>query len=385
MIIPTKEQYNQMINRIKKEVEFYENTPLKRRKIRLYLSNGEMIEFMFKTNCIPHLLGVKTLPLKYAKILSEEYPMEMLKEILSMSKKIYTQVENGFINYFDVFSEHMDEKLDSFETVLKFSIRNILFACKYEVEKTYINGDKNNFGCNYYIVLESEDNEYIFLGLKKDEHFKYYTPSSIIKTNDLEELRRLIQNQQIMLVNSFVLDDIGHSVSLRNYEKMLLLQKLIPISEQYGSNLIVARTLQYDLKKVMIDKDRIEIYNNILFRLTSCISKGKKFNLSSMPLEESLSDLIEAYNETLDIKNYQDINQNLFELRELRLKLQEAKEKINEQESKINLLQQENLSQSAQLEQQEKELESLREFKKETFQLIKKYNWLIISFFNIML
>lgn len=375
MAIPTKYQYNEMMEKLEKAVELYDTKNYKYNEFKLYLSNAEVIEFKFYYNNIAHLLGININTLISSKMFTETRSYEILKGLIRKKDSIYEKCKNNYLNYDSIFSEYIEEKIDAFETVLKFEMNNILFACKYDKSRTYTTGEADAYGCDYYIALEDEEMKYIFLGLKQVKG-KYFAPASVIvdfdKSNSV--LKKVIENQQVVSVNELRLLNISKRFYLKNYDKLLLLQRLSTIVEANNSNLIVAGDLRYNLRLLLDNKDIVEGYEEFIAKLTRSVVSRKQFTSKMELPTEGCSELVKAYN-LLELDNNDlDISETLSELKQLKKQLEEANKAIKEQEAKINYLESNNAIKEKQISDTEEELKNLRQFKEEAFQLVKKYN-----------
>lgn len=379
---PTKYQFNEMIERLNKAVEFYKNTRYKFNEIKMFLSSGKKIEFSFRKDNIPHLLGINTFNLKNRGILEASKSFDMLEEVINRSNYIYEKIEKGEINFFEIFSEYIEEKIDSFETILKFDLRDIHFACEYVKLRACINGEADNYMCDYYIALKNENDQYVFLGLKKYEDSKYYGPSSVlacfIKEKSETILKNLISNQMITLVNYVEFTNNGFNRYLRVPDKLLLLKELLDLDEMYGSISNTTKDHLYSLNKNANIYDEKVNSENLINSLIYSISQGKPVGGKALDKAKQLDDdlyfrLIEAYNISLKCSTRTNISAEIEELSILKQQLIDANARIKEQENLLLTKSEIIRDNEEKLNLQEEELTRLREYERESIQLVKKF------------
>lgn len=379
---PTKHQYDEMIERLNKMVEMYETTDFKYNEIKAFLSNGQRLEFSFKKQHIPHLLGINIGILKNSKILNATSPFEMLKELIERSGYVYNKIIKGEIRFFDIFSDYIEEKIEAFPTILKFNLKDIHFACEYVKARAYINGEANNYGCPYYIALKNEDEQYVILGLNKDDDVRYYAPSSIITCFSKEEtektLETLIGNQMITIVNAVKFHNNGFSYHLKIQDKLLLVNELIELDARYKSISSTSSDFLFSIGKASSYYNDIRTLENIMTSLTLAVRQGETVDASVMTSAKEMNNsiylkLLESYNLSIKSSERKDITSEIDELKKLREELDEANKRIKMQEQQLYQKSETIKLQEKTLEEQGSELERLRSFEEESIQLVKKY------------
>lgn len=251
--MPTKYAFEQIIMKLEEIVKLYKNSPFRFNKYKLYLSNGKVIEFSFKPQNIAHLLGINITSLKASRILLSNTAFEMIEELIDRYTAIYQKMANGEACYKDIFSPFIKEKLAFFEKVFRFNSHDILGICHYVPARSYINGEPNNYGCEYYIIFDDGDNYPYFLGLKKDQNSRFYVPSSLISSFEEEKSYKLFgeitANQEVMLVNNVLRTNTGDKFYITNAEKLSLVQKLSELARTYNFHMIVDSDYIHTLKK----------------------------------------------------------------------------------------------------------------------------------------
>lgn len=381
--MPSKYEFEQIIVKLEEAVKLYKKSDYRYNENKLYLSNGQILEFMFKSENIPHLLGINISALRNSKILSSNKPLDMLEELIQRYTAIYQKFVRGELIYSDVVSPYIKEKIESFETVLKCDINDIYFVSEYSLPRAYLNGERNNYGCQYYIAFEDGKSEIIFLGLKKPDDQYYYSPSSIISPSDEKSsdklLADLISNQRVMIVNCVVRKNIGIFNYLKNADKLILAQRLVNLTNEYNGHLMLSNDFIYNLKKLMSSYEKDLNVQRFILQLIYAISTGKKISIDCS-FDQNCADLVEVYNMSVQKSNKADIQTDLQELKRLKEELllakstiEEQKQLLSEKDELISLQQTQLNEQQGKINQMQDETSSLRQFKDEAFQLFKKF------------
>lgn len=381
--MPTKYEFEQIITKLEEAINFFKKSQYRFNEYKLYLSNGKVIEFTFKPENIPHLLGVNIVNLKASNILLNDKPFEMLKELIDRYVTIYQKMTIGEVNYNAIFSPYIKEKLDFFKMIFKFNSSNILGVCHYLPARAYINGERNNYGCDYYIIFDDEENYPYFLGIKKDRNKYYYAPSSIIGTFDEQRsyncFASITFNQQVMLVNNVCRINTGEKYYVTNTEKLTKVQKLRNLSQTYDFHLILDHDYVYNLRKMMASFEENTKLSKFLSNLNLAIVQRKQLRIDK-DLDDSCKELAEAYN-LQALSSFGNNSTIITELKKLKEELLQAKETIKSHEQTISSQQSIIANQNETIQLQEKELDNkdeeirfLSQFKEEAFQLFKKYS-----------
>lgn len=315
--MPSKYQFGEMIIKLEELVDLYKNTDYRYNVNKLYLSDGNVLNFSFAKENIPHLLGINIVNLRTSKVLTATTPFEMLEELISRYNAIYDKMVRGELNYRDIFSPFIEDKIKSFEKALTFKLEDIFFTCNYSKERSYVNGMEYNFGCQYYVCLKGENDDLIFLGLNKKEYERCYSPSSLLGCFDKQKGSKMIEdmitNQQIMLVNCVEIVNLKKTNYLDNKIKLQLAKVLINLSNRYGSSLIITKDYIFALSKLITAYEKENKMKNFILDFISAISKGKKLKTDTT-FDSDIKDLTRLYNDELQRRRQSDLE----ELRNLR-------------------------------------------------------------------
>ena len=382
ILMISKYEFGQLIEKLEAAVALYKNTNYKYNENKLFLSNGKALEFKFKPQNIPHLLGIDIIALRNANFLRTTKPLDMLEELIERYDVLYRKMEDGSISYYSIFSPYIEDKIASFETVLKCDIQDVFFASEYSLPRAYLNGERNNYGCQYYIAIKDKQNNLTFLGLKKQEDERYYSPSSIIYADDVSKdniLRTLVENQRIMLINCVGRKNINVSNYLKNGDKYRILQELIELSNKYDGHLIVSGDFSHTLKKLLSSYNKEVDAENFISQLTLAVTNGNRVDVTSS-FDESSRELAQSYNILIQKSNQVNPTSELKELKKLRQELLDLQQQVEMQQQVIDskdkqLAEQHDviMQQQQTITEQQTAINHLTSFKDDAFQLFKKY------------
>jgi len=248
-------------------VEYIELSNYDNRRYKMFLSNGEYLNFSIPKSSIPHLLGVNTNYLAATNIFNTNNSFELLKLLIENPYKISTLEQSGIINYDQLFSQFITEKVNSFRENIKINLPDIEFICKYEPRKTYkISAESKNY--DYLIVKKLDNERYGILCLVRNQG--YFTPMSSQVFEDYEtliiKLKELIKYQEITLINGIEIfntnDDYYSSHYLKLNDKAQKLHNLRNYKKDFDISIDVANDFEYSIKKIqqnIIRKDETTI------------------------------------------------------------------------------------------------------------------------------
>lgn len=129
-------KYEQIIERISKNIELYEKLQLYNNQYSLFLANGDVLNIKFKNNNISHLLGVKTEYLKQSnKFKPNMNSYDSLKYFIENGYVFKKLVDDRLLNYQSMFSKYVEVKNQAFEVNSKIRTDDMLYVVKYDGEK----------------------------------------------------------------------------------------------------------------------------------------------------------------------------------------------------------------------------------------------------------
>lgn len=373
MKVPSKIKYNDMIEQLDYMVKLYEKMYIGNNEYKVDLSNGKYISFAFMRRTIAHLLGVSVQELKEANLLKSTNTYDLLKELIERSIYIYNECDKGTINYENIFSVFINEKLSSFLNIMRFRFEDIDFACQYDPTKALQVGQPSSYHCDYYIAL-SNASDYDFLGLQYNDKINRFVSASILTATEykdgLELLKQIIQGQRIMAVTGLHISPASVNKRLLLGDKAEKFSKLALLSRDNDSFLDVTGEAVYlaKLSRELIEssnanKEFIEMLIQSLQSNNPIVTLHK---LEDKSLFDIASQLVQLHNDRLNIPIH-------IEKQKLLEQLQEMKKQLSDAQCALEKKQEENVGLQAKIEQQDAQLEELQTFKQESFQLYKKH------------
>lgn len=350
--IKTRGEYDEIISDLKKCVESYKKTYKEDNIYTLFLANGKRIQFSINENNLPHLLGVKTDNLISKSMLRRDKTYKTLLNFIENSYSIYINITKGVLNYSDVFSPYIKNKLDVFNDQLKTPYpKEIYFVCEYDKTKNYTKKDIDEFTADYYVARKRENcGDIILLGLKKRENNIYAVQTSRVIKNDekyLENLNNLLDGQVVTYVNTLRVENYQTGYRKETHlgieEKKEVINNLINISNKTNS---ITNTIQNHLFDIIsVSKCKNELFSTkiLLSQLISAMKNNEIFDISGVDseitkiIDEEMQDVINGYNNYIcsGSLNNDCTNQKYSDVVNERDNLSKEKEELNEKLKKL--------------------------------------------------
>lgn len=372
----TKIKYDEIIENIKRCLNFYENVGFVNNKYSLKLANGEIINIKFLMNNIPHLLGVN---IDYLKTTTKFKPSnnayENLKYFVDENYMFYRMMNEGKIKANLMFSKNIEKKLEYFIDNIRVRTDDMICIIKYDSEKTYQQTEVSDI-CDYYIVRKTQEGKNLVLGLIKNDQSKYplcfpVTSRCYDSDEELDKfLTRVAKKQELTYVNILTIDN-PKQIPLPYHQKFIpkleektkTLDIMTGLSQKYDSTISVGYALQFEINKAINEKNQQKMNMQILKEFKNYILSGNIFDndiieqlYGEVTVDSVTQDVINAYNDVLvsgqlntnndDDNTYTEItnkNKELKEeLEETKRLLEESKQTIEGQKEYIKKLEEEN-------------------------------------------
>ena len=379
--IKIRADYDCLIKKLKEMVEYYEKSITRNNRIKMYLANGDVINYTITNHNIAHLLGVNTQILVSNKIVSSTDSYGALKDLINDPYGTYNAIEK-FNGFGSVFSLYIEDKIGAFKK--QIDNPNILgyeFVCKYDWSRNYTEKEVDGLTADYYLASKDENDNIILLGLvSQNEEYDndVYIPQTtrVIKE---EQLYGLLKGQEITYVSKSVINNpyngyIGE-FTVKNIDTYRLLEILYSYQNMTGAipNTIKNHTYQMKCLSKIISNNKVQNkeLESIFEKISYAISNNILINLEeeeTEKLDKSIIDLIKEHND----KCLSSSKVDLYSKGEFS-KVVEDKDKYRKELENIREI----------LQQQKEENDSLR---KENEQLKEKLQMLQIyeQHFNIL-
>lgn len=308
--ITNKSEFDELIEKIKECLVWYEETKFERVSYNLRLDNGEDLRILFGPNTVAHLLGINTEYLK-ATGLFKGTSYEILKFICNDPYRVYNMVRGGHLSYDSFVSDFTFEKLSGFNKVCGINLGNMEFVCKYSRENSYVTGHEQLEG-DYYIAYKTDDGLFV-VGFKKNNGYYYPMTNRFIDINDKDSMRFLeilLTNQVITMPTYSYLyyfrnGSRGDNLYVNYNRKGPLLEQLKEYANKYNAIVDVAVGYGYVVGKLLEQFESNSNYVPILIWVSDSIKMGVKINEATLKkkfgrVPESIRIIIEGYNNLLN-------------------------------------------------------------------------------------
>lgn len=383
MSINTKADFDYLINRIQDLVQKYENNVLHYNQYQIYLANGEKISFEVPPESIAHLLGVRLDYIISTNLFKNTDAYLLLKEFLENSYSVYRNVQEGRMSYSSLFSNYIEQKLDSFEKIIYyFDPNDIEFICKYDKSRTFQLGLEKNYPCDYFIAKKDKEENLHLLGLVRNG--SVYMPMSNIyfpKDNtQYSNLKGLLMNQVLTYANTVLIYNSVSNFSKNPHLLISLKSKKIETLKKYASSIKgvtidVAHDLQFILNGFALKDSKIKAYKMICEQLMEKIKEHEVFSLEQMEdstkeqLDNEMFAMIQTYNNEIcktDNSKAQTSYSDLVEQYKV------LEEQVNTLQQQLDNAKQEASAYYEQLQVLEQENASYKEFEEEILDVVKR-------------
>lgn len=373
--ITKKNDYDELIEKIRENVEWYETRNFDDRVYNLTLDNGEKLKICFTHNTIAHLLGINTEYLKATGVFPKD-SYDILKLVYNDSYRLYNMVNQGSLTYDSFISDYAMEKLEGFQNICGIDLYNMEFICQYSKEYSYLTGH-SQLEADYYIGYRGINNLYI-IGLKKNGQYYYPMTNRYIDFNDEETMKflnQMLANQKLTMPTKssiFFRETETYSKTLFvDYQKKSTKIKTINnYAKKYNAIVDVSSGYGYIIEKLLQQFDSKNVLFPALKGIFEKVTQRTKIDITDIELEygelpEDILLLIDDYNNSLNIdisaaldehtKSVQEENAHLKnekqkhieELEMLRRELLEAKsmvETLSQENSEYKLREEEIVS-----------------------------------------
>lgn len=362
--ITKKNEYDEVIDKIKESVEWYEKRNFDDKIYYLTLDNGDKLNISFSHNTIAHLLGINTENLKATGIFPKD-SYEILKLVYNDSYRLYNMINQGNLTYDTFISDYIYEKLEAFQNICGINLYEIDFVCKYSKEYSYITGHPQ-LEADYFIGYKG-NNGLLIIGLKKNGPYYYPMTNRYIDYNNEETmkfLRQMLENQRITMptVSSIYFKEnrtYSRPLYLDYNKKTSKIRILNNYAKEYNSTVDVSSGYAHLIDKLLEQFDSKSILYPALKSIFEKVTKRIRIDITDIELEngklpEDILCLIDIYNESLNVdisaaldehtktvvierdKLSEENQKHIKELEELRRELLAAKSTIEslEQENK---------------------------------------------------
>lgn len=326
---------------IKEIINFIELSQYQNRRHRIYLSNGDKLNFSIPNDTIAHLLGINTNYLISTGLYNTTYSFELIKELCDNPYRLNQAHKNGIIKYEYLFSPFIKNKLEGFKENIKINTEETVIVCKYDASRALIADDKSE-KYDYIIIKKYQDNKIGILGLVNKG--SYYVPMSNQLFYSFEEatdtLETYLKNQEVAImtgVNYFNTEtDYDRTFYLNLDSKINKIKEIRFYRDLFRCSLDLSSDYQYSIGRLRENRTNHYEDNDLIDIIANSIREGKLID-TNVFRDTNLSKIIESFNDYLcesQIGQNNSIEQTYSQmkkdLKELQAKLLESNNKIVE-------------------------------------------------------
>ena len=337
----------------------------------IYLANGERIEFEITKSSLAHLLGVDTNYLASLNIFREKSSYELLKKMCEEAYKIHDLHVKKIINYDQLFSKNIIEKLSGFWKNININCEETELVCKYDASRSYKSNEiTEKFD---YIIVKNINGKYYMLCLVKNS-IGVYLPMSNRCFESYDELQEQLSiflvNQEITFMNSSKLDE-NKPYYLDDKQKLEKAKNLEDYRKMYNCSIDLTGQYKYMLSGVLTHKNSATENYTLTGEILTSITGGKIIDTTKIQ-DRNLLQIAQAYNDFICSRVISDMSDEVGESyssiknerEELKTKLLECRDLITKKDIEISKL----TSSNEQLTTRNNELEDTHQ---KIFSLIK--------------
>lgn len=294
-------ELERLFEEIKEIINYIEMSRYKDRVHRIYLSNGDKLNYKVPNESIAHLLGINTTYLYSTGRYKNSNSFDLLKEMSTDFYKIYKMNNEGIISYDNLFSKYIYEKIKSFKENIKINVDETLLVCKYDSSRAYLH---NELAEKYdYIIVKKYENEKIGILCIKEKNNEYVPMSNQI-FNSFEEaketLKKYLMNQEVALMtadnvfNNF--DDYEKKYYIRLDNKLKKLRELRRYKEIFKFCLDLSGDYEYSVGKLKENRNNFFEDKDLIDVIVEAIKNGNLID-TEIFRDTNLSKVIEAFND----------------------------------------------------------------------------------------
>lgn len=336
-----------LFEKINDIIDYVKLADLKNRRNTLYLCNeDDYIVYSVPETSIAHLLGINTTYLIGTGVFRNKNSYELLKEMCENPYRIHTLSESGIIDQTLLFSEHILEKVESFKENIKINAFDTKFMCKYNKEKAYYSGEKNE-NCDYIMVKQYEDEKVGVILLANNNYI--FAPMSNRIYNNMEEaskyLKTLLTGQELTLLSGTrsynTQSDYEKSYILNPNVKREKFCELKVYKKLFNCSIDMSNDYEYMSDKLFTKRDEGFENKLVINDIIEAIINGRIIEKASFS-DTRLKTIIDAWNDHICSNPNSQEGEKTFT--EIVKELKVAKDLITELNNKIETLESQNLT-----------------------------------------
>lgn len=310
----TMSEFESIVEKMKKCVMQYENMDLKSNYYNMCLANGDYLNLRMLPNNIPHLLGFNVdyfRSLGYVNANKSAY--DVLKYFLENITYISLKTKYSVEAISQLFSDYIDNKLDSFSLNTQIKPDSIYFMVKYVSERAYMSEELLEKS-DYYIIKKNNDNYYVLGLVKVDNTDNDYLPMTSRMYSDSESfdefMKKICKNQEITYlykstVKNYTADFTGNYRIVSDKRKELL-DRVYKLAMKYSAVATTSKDYILSLNSTSSGFQRVDNNMTALKLLTDAIKTNNVLSrdevtevIEDARISDDVWDLINACNDMI--------------------------------------------------------------------------------------
>ena len=346
---------NEIINYI--EISQYKN-----RRYRLFLGNGDKLNFQIPNESIAHLIGINTTYLLGTGRFKSTNSFELLKELCENAYTINQMHMLHQLDYNKLFSPYIFDKVKYFKDNISLLVEKVELVCKYDSKRVYLTNELAE-KYDYIIIKNLDDGKIGVLCLVKNGNTYYPRSSQIFDSIDgsLDTFYKYLSNQEITTLNGINLfnidNDFNKTFNLRTELKIEKIKNLLKYKSKFNCSIDVSGEYVYAAGKLMENRENKYEDNDLIDLIVESITEGKLIN-KEITRDTNLIKIIGSFNDYLcrhEMSSNEDINSSYTSLKkdleyfkglceELKSQNKELNSKKEELSTKVIELESENVA-----------------------------------------
>ncbi len=289
-------KYNEIIERLKELVDFFQRSNFSYNQRDLFLGTGEILRVRYPKGRIAHLLGVNLDYLSKSNQFKKEMnTYERLIYFLDNAHIFRNLEKEGKLCFESMFSKNIEGKLDSFKDNLFIRNTDLVAVVKYDSERAY-QGDGIMSGSEYYIIRQRNSSYYV-LGLAKvQEEPTKYLPVTSRKYDDKEEfekfMRKISYKQELTFIHNMNTrnpkNEFECKVCLNQTDRIKQMKRLLALSKRYNASVEVGFEYLYLLEKTNTRNQCNSVNIEVLKLLIQSIKNKHVLTIDEKGIDDSL-------------------------------------------------------------------------------------------------
>ncbi len=360
---------------IKEIIRFFDDNKYHNRRQKIYLGNGEKINFCIPKEQVAHLIGVNTDYLITTGRYNSKRSYELLKEMCENPYTVESMRSAGHINYAKLFSPFIFNKVSSFKNNINMDLNSIELVCKYDSSKTYTSSDTFE-KCDYIIIKKYDDGKIGLLSIVYNG--SYYVPMSNQIYDDFmsakDSLEKFLKHQEITLATGIEYyneeTDFNKPYNLYINAKVDKIENLKKYRNLFNCSIDVSGDYEYLLSKFKNNKSTYLNDNSLMDMIIESIKQGKLID-TSLVKDSNLQKVIQCFNDYLCDKEASNDESVISSYTEMKENLEQAKKECEKLQSENTRLLDENSTLSSEVTKLESENSEYQEREQKVLEILK--------------